>query len=114
MLTADALELEAKLFRGFADTSRLAILTALARGRRNVGQLVEETGLSQPNASNHLACLRECGLVRAEQEGRFVFYELAHPQVAQTLRLARTIVADVAQTMYDCTRYDEKPRKRDA
>jgi DNA-binding transcriptional regulator GbsR (MarR family) len=60
-----ALELKAKLFRGFADPSRLALLDALRQGERTVTELVAATGLSQPNASAHLACLRECGLVFA-------------------------------------------------
>lgn len=106
--------LEAKLFRGFADPSRLGILTALSAGRKKVGDLVEITGLSQPNVSNHLACLKECGLVRAEPEGRFVYYELTDARVAQLIRLGREILADVAENIYECTRYETKPRKRDA
>ena len=68
----DRTRLAAKLFRGFADPSRLAILQALRDGPRSVGQLVATTGLSQPNVSNHLACLRDCGLVASERVGRRV------------------------------------------
>ena len=65
MLTAEVqtLALKAKLFRGFADPSRLAILEALRSTPLNVGEIVEATGLSQSNISNHLGCLRDCGLV---------------------------------------------------
>lgn len=111
---AQATELQAKLFRGFADASRLAILRRLGQGRRKVSELVEATGLSQPNVSNHLSCLKECGLVRAEPEGRFVYYELADQRVMKLLALADAVLADVAQNIYDCTRYATAKGKRDA
>jgi ArsR family transcriptional regulator, cadmium/lead-responsive transcriptional repressor len=109
---AQATELQAKLFRGFADASRLGILRQLTQGRRKVSDLVAATGLSQPNVSNHLSCLKECGLVRAEPEGRFVYYELADDRVAKLLALAQEVLADVAENIYDCTRYAKG--KRDA
>lgn len=81
-IPADVLALRGKLFRGFADPSRLAILEALRDGTRTVSELVEATGLSQPNVSNHLACLRECGLVFSTQQGRYVRYQMSDPRVA--------------------------------
>ncbi|MCS6888035.1 metalloregulator ArsR/SmtB family transcription factor [Chloroflexus sp.] len=100
-----ALALQAKLFRGFADPSRLAILQALRNGARSVGDIVQATGLSQPNVSNHLGCLRDCGLVTASPQGRFVYYELSDRRVEQLLRLADELLADVAKGVYECTRY---------
>ncbi|WP_366144833.1 metalloregulator ArsR/SmtB family transcription factor [uncultured Chloroflexus sp.] len=100
-----ALALQAKLFRGFADPSRLAILLALRHGARSVSDIVQVTGLSQPNVSNHLSCLRDCGLVTASSQGRFVYYELSDRRVEQLLRLADELLADVAKGVYECTRY---------
>src|SRR5271163_3444159 len=58
LLTRDRpLTLQAKLFRGLSDYSRLSILQALRAGPLTVGEIVAATGLSQPNASNHLRCL---------------------------------------------------------
>lgn len=101
-----SLTLKAKLFRGLADTSRLALLEALRGGEKTVSELVVATGLSQPNASGHLACLKECGLVASRQEGRFVYYALADPRVEDLLRDAEGILADVAARVYACTRYE--------
>lgn len=56
------------------DPSRLAILELLRGGELRVRDVVERTGLSQPNVSKHLACLRGCGLVEREQRGREAFY----------------------------------------
>jgi ArsR family transcriptional regulator, cadmium/lead-responsive transcriptional repressor len=99
------LALKAKLFRGFADGSRLGILEALRDGPQSVGDLVVATGLSQPNVSNHLSCLYDCGLVAREQQGRFVFYRLSDDRVGKLLSLADEVLGDVAAGVYACTRY---------
>lgn len=103
--SAQATSLKAKLFRGMADPSRLAILEALADSPLTVSEIVEATGLSQPNASNHLGCLRDCGLVSSTQRGRHVTYQLSDPRVAATLQLADELLADIARGIYACTRY---------
>lgn len=60
---------------------RLAILHTLVAGDASVGELVAETGATQPNVSNHLAVLRDAGLVAADRDGRVVRYRLASPGV---------------------------------
>jgi DNA-binding transcriptional ArsR family regulator len=102
---AQAVDLQAKLFRGFADPSRLSILVALRGGALTVGDIVAATALSQSNVSNHLACLRDCGLVTSKQEGRYVRYALSDQRVAELLNLADALLADVAKGVYECTRY---------
>jgi len=102
----NAIALKAKLFRGLADPSRLSIIEALRRGPRTVGEIVATTGLSQPNTSNHLACLRDCGLAVSEQQGRHVRYQLSDPRIETLLRLADELLADVAKGVYECTRYE--------
>jgi DNA-binding transcriptional ArsR family regulator len=103
-----SIEVQAKLFRGFSDASRLAILEFVQNGAVTVSEIVEGTGLTQSNVSNHLACLRDCGLVIAQQKGRFVYYQLSDPRVGQLLALADELLADVAKGIYECTRYDVK------
>jgi DNA-binding transcriptional ArsR family regulator len=100
-----ALALKSKLFRGFSDPSRLAILEALRDKPLVVTEIVAATGLSQSNASNHLACLHDCGLVSREQAGRYVRYRLSDARVADLLGLADELLADVAKGIYECTRY---------
>ncbi len=102
------IEVQAKLFRGFSDPSRLSILETLRDGAMTVSEIVETTGLSQSNVSNHLGCLRGCGLVIAEQKGRFVRYELSDKRVERLLSLADELLADVAKGVYECTRYSAK------
>ncbi len=112
LITANAqgLALKAKLFNGFADLSRLAILETLRDGPQSVSELVEATGLSQSNASNHLACLHDCGLVAREQRGRYVYYSLSDDRVGALLGLADELLSDVALGVYNCTRYNVRER----
>lgn len=105
-LKADTLK--AKLFRGFSDPSRLGILEALRRKSLTVGQIVKVTGLSQSNTSNHLSCLNECGLVRREQKGRFVYYSLSDERVEKLLNISDELLAGAAKRIYECTRYNSE------
>jgi len=104
-----ATDLKVKLFRGFSDSSRLSILNALRDGPKKVNEIVEATGLTQSNVSNHLACLRCCDLVVRQQQGRYVYYQLRDERIAKLLDLADELLADVAMGVDSCTRYDVEP-----
>lgn len=103
--TPNATAIKAKLFRGFSDMSRLLILEALRSGPLTVGTIVEKTGLSRTNVSNHLRCLSDCDLVISASQGRYTRYQLSDPRVATLLGLADELLADVARGVYECTRY---------
>jgi len=106
---AQTADLKAKLFRGFSDPSRLSILHALRSGPLTVSDIVQQTGLSQSNVSNHLSCLRCCDLVVREQQGRFMYYELADRRIAKLLDLAEELLADVARGVRQCSHYESVP-----
>jgi DNA-binding transcriptional ArsR family regulator len=72
---------------------RLAVLRTLTAGEASVSELVERTGATQPNVSNHLAILRDAGLVSADRDGRAMRYRLASPQVGELVN-ALTAAAD--------------------
>ena len=83
----------ARMFRGFSDPTRVAILLELLEGERRVADLVESVGGSQPNVSGHLACLKECGLVTDRPgDRRQVFYRLSNPEVIDLLRAAERLL----------------------
>ncbi len=112
-LVRSATALKAKLFRGFSDMSRLSILEALRNGPLTVGAIVEKTGLSQSNVSNHLRCLSDCDLIISTPQGRYTLYRLSDLRVARLLGLAEELLRDVARGVYECTRYElvEKTRE---
>ena len=103
---ADAVQVKAKFFRGLSDPTRLAILETLLDGEKNVNEIVEQLGISQPNASGHLACLRDCGLVTSEGRGKFTYYRLYDEKIRELLHTAEAVLAQVAHGVYMCTRYD--------
>jgi DNA-binding transcriptional ArsR family regulator len=97
-------ETRAQLFHGFSDRSRLSIVAALREGERRVSDVVEATGLTQPNVSMHLACLWDCGLVAREKRGREVYYRLIEG-VPELLAAADLILAVAGETVGACPRY---------
>lgn len=103
--TTQSIELQAKFFRGFGDPARLAILRGLSERPMTVTELVAATEMSQSNTSNHLRCLRDCGLVTADQQGKFVIYRLSDDRVEDLLDIAGALLSDVARGVYECTRY---------
>lgn len=107
------IDLTAKLFRGFSDASRLAILIALRDTPMTVSEIVTATGLSQSNTSNHLACLWDCGLVTREQQGRFTRYQLSDQRVAKLLSLANELLTDVVKGVYECTHYNAEAQNKE-
>ena len=98
-------QLEAKLFKGFSDQSRLAILEVILDSPKTVSEIVKVTKLSQPNASTHLACLLDCGLVRREKRGREVLYQISVKEIKNIIQQARKILSNHSKEIYNCTRY---------
>ncbi|NHI15628.1 Cd(II)/Pb(II)-sensing metalloregulatory transcriptional regulator CmtR [Microbacterium excoecariae] len=86
MLTiASRLDAMNRLGRAMADPTRSRILLTLIDGPGYPAELSRELGLTRPNVSNHLACLRACGIVVAEPEGRQTRYEIADPHLTAAL-----------------------------
>ncbi len=83
----------AKLFNGFANSTRLSILLLLSRrGEMKVGELVEELGAPQPRVSDHLRCLAWCGYVQVRREGRNAYYSVADERVMRMLELGEELL----------------------
>ena len=95
-----------KLYRGLSDPSRLSILEVLRPAARSVGEIVQATGLTQSNVSNHLGCLYDCGLVARDHVGRSVHYRLSDPRIEMLLRLSEELLADTARGVLECTQID--------
>lgn len=76
-----------RLGRAMADPTRSTILLELLDGPGYPATLSETLGLTRTNVSNHLACLRGCGIVVATPEGRRTRYEIADPHLARAISL---------------------------
>src|SRR5512143_3790136 len=77
----EVFRMQAEVLRTLANPRRLELLHLLADGPLEVGRVAAELGISQPNASQHLAVLKAAGLVEAERDGREVRYRLTDPEV---------------------------------
>jgi DNA-binding transcriptional ArsR family regulator len=86
MLTlASRLDVMNRIGRAMADPNRSRILMSLVQRPGYPAQLARELDLTRTNVSNHLSCLRGCGIVVAATEGRQTRYEIADPHLARAL-----------------------------
>lgn len=81
----------AELLRALGHEARLMVLCQLAEGEHAVGALQEGSGLSQSALSQHLAKLRQAGLVATRREGQAIFYRLADAKAARVIETLAAI-----------------------
>lgn len=82
-LTSRDLELLAEYFKVLGELSRLQVLCSLKQGRKNVTEIMQDTGLGQANVSKHLKILTQGGIVRRQPQGTAVYYEIIDPLIFQ-------------------------------
>jgi ArsR family transcriptional regulator len=81
----------AAVARALADPKRLCVLQCLARGEMSVRDLSERVGCQVPNMSQHLAVLRNSGLVLTRRDGNTVYYRLADTRITEACELLQSI-----------------------
>ena len=90
-------QLHAQFCQALSDPKRLLIINELYHGERSVGELATSLGLRQANLSQHLARMRERGLVAPRRQGATVFYSLADPRIYDAIGLLREVMAEQFQ-----------------
>lgn len=83
---ASRLDVMNRLGRAMADPTRSRILMTLLDGPSYPAVLSRDLNLTRSNVSNHLTCLRDCGIVVAEPEGRQTRYEISDPHLTHALQ----------------------------
>ena len=91
---AELIQLHASVCKGLADPKRLLIINGLRDGERTVSELVEELGIPQANVSQHLAVLRDKGLVSYRKEGQWAYYSLTSMKIVAAMDLLREVMAE--------------------
>lgn len=79
----------ASFLKGLASPHRLLVLCVLAEGEQNVATLIAATGLAQTSMSQHLAKLRDEGIVAVRRDHRTLYYRIAHPAVLEVMAALR-------------------------
>lgn len=88
-IAPEVLERVASALRVLAHPHRLRIVELLEADDLSVGQLAAELGIPQAACSQHLNRMRAHGLLRAQREGKEVYYQIANPQALSVLGCIR-------------------------
>jgi ArsR family transcriptional regulator len=81
----------AAVAKALADPKRLCVLQSLAERELSVRELSEHVGCHVPNMSQHLAVLRNSGLVLTRRDGNAIYYRIADPRILEACRLLQSI-----------------------
>lgn len=94
-VSAPLYQLKAEFFKTLGHPVRIRVLELLSEREHAVSEMLPEVGVEPAHLSQQLAVLRRANLVRSRREGSTVYYTLASPQVAELLRVARSILSGV-------------------
>lgn len=97
-------DLLARYYRALGDPTRLALLGFCTEEERTGSECVAYAGLSQGRVSAHLGCLVSCGLLGMRRAGRFAYYQVTDPRVAELIGLGALMVTDHATGIATCAR----------
>jgi ArsR family transcriptional regulator len=87
-------ELQAEICKTMANPVRMEIIYALKEGEKGAGELVEITGLTKSNVSQHLSVLKSAAMVSARREGQNIFYSIANEKLLEACRLMREVLME--------------------
>ncbi len=93
----DIYELHADICKIFSHAKRLEIIDTLKNGELSAGELIDKTGLSKANLSQHMSVLRSKGVVITRREGVNVYYRIANPKIIQACHLMREVLLEQFQ-----------------
>ena len=87
-------ELHASICQTLANPKRLEIIDRLRAGELSVTDLAEATDINQANLSQHLAVMRQKGIVVTRREGWNIYYRLSNPKIIQACDLMRQVLLE--------------------
>jgi len=90
-------ELQADVCKIFSNAKRLEIISILKDGETSANELLEKTGLSKANLSQHMAVLRAKGVILTRREGITVHYRISNPKIIQACNLMREVLTEQIQ-----------------
>jgi len=101
-VTEKNIDLKIKLIHGFSNKVRLQILGCIKEKEKTVSQIVEELKGNQSNISQHLACLKGCGIIVGRNEGKYCYYSLRNERIRELLEMFDTVLVDVHADVACC------------
>src|SRR3972149_2636358 len=85
-------QLHAEICKTLSNSTRLMILNSLRDGEKSVNELAELVGAQQANVSQHLAVLRQRGVVATRKHGANIYYSVANPKIIQACDMIREVL----------------------
>ncbi|WP_370452516.1 ArsR/SmtB family transcription factor [Lysinibacillus sp. SGAir0095] len=98
-------DMKMKLIHGFSNKTRMQILECIKAEEKTVSQIIDETKGSQSNISQHLACLKGCGIIVGRNEGKYMYYSLRNQNIRDLLEMFDVVLEDVEKTIACCDRH---------
>ena len=86
--------LQAEFCKGMAHPKRIQILRTLKGGEKTVNELAKATGIPQANMSQHLALLRQLGLLSTRREGTSIYYSISDHRIIEACELVRSCIGE--------------------
>jgi len=86
--------LQAEFCKGMAHPKRIQILGILKSGEKTVGELAKTAGVPQANMSQHLALLRQFGLLNTRRDGNNIYYSISDRRIVDACELVRSCIGD--------------------
>jgi ArsR family transcriptional regulator len=90
-------DLHADVCKVFSNAKRLEILNTLRERELTASDLIEKTGLSKANLSQHMSILRSKGVVASRREGLNIYYRISNPKITQACDLMREVLLEQLQ-----------------
>lgn len=85
-------ELHAEICKVFSHAKRLQIVNTLRQGEMTVSELVEKTGISMANLSQHLAMMKSRRILSARREGNSIYYRISNPKMLNAFDTLREVL----------------------
>ncbi|SER65077.1 DNA-binding transcriptional regulator, ArsR family [Gracilibacillus ureilyticus] len=95
-------DIKVKFLHGFSHKTRIQILECIKDSEKTVSQIVDEIDGNQSNISQHLACLKGCGLIVGRQQGKYMYYSLRNQQIRELLSMFDDVLAEVQTHVASC------------
>jgi DNA-binding transcriptional ArsR family regulator len=90
----ELVRLQAEFCKGMAHPKRIQILRTLKNGEKSVNELAKLTGIPQANMSQHLALLRQFGLLNTRRDGTNIYYSISDHRIVEACELVRICIGE--------------------
>ncbi len=104
-------ELHAELCKTLGSAIRIEILNALRGGEKTVRELSAALRVRQPNVSQHLAVLRQRGVVTTRKDGVNIYYGISNPKITQACELMKQVLVEQLKEGMELTRLTSPARR---